>query len=132
MLYYLSWLLVIAYFSKMKPHVFNCPGSAPLTSSSRQNICPYGFVTSPLGALHSTSGALDRCQGASKNLASFDVLSHCLYSPRNILFLASGATPDTPEYSSTAGSRCEVLPKVRKWMPLYLLAKIIRCIHISD
>lgn len=117
-----SRLLVIVFFTKIKPHVLNCPGSAPLPSSWRQNICPCGFTTCPLGVLCSTSGAIDRCQGASKKLASFDVLSHCLYSPGNILFLASGATPDTPEYSSTAGSRWEVFPKSKKGNAIVLVS----------
>lgn len=71
--------------------------SSDNNTSRRENICPRGFTACPPGALRCTSGGVDRCQGASKNQASFDALSHCLARPRNILFLASGANMHTRE-----------------------------------
>lgn len=66
----------------------------------------------PLWMMFSTSGVSDQCQRASKNLASFDAQPHCLHPPRNILFLASGATRETAErfIHSWEHKRCSKSP----------------------
>lgn len=62
------------------------PGLVVLHHNRRQNICPCGLTTDPLGVLCKTSGGADRCQEASKTTTSFEAPSHCLYPPGHVLF----------------------------------------------
>lgn len=107
--YHIIFTVCLALF---QPHVLSYLEFSPLCCSRRRKHLSTWFPC-PLWAMCNTSGVSDQCQGASKNLASFDAQPHCLHPPRNILFLASGATRDTAENPSTAGNT-EMLQKSRE------------------